>query len=115
MNPIRDFNFCFENSMTATSPQTADDFTRAQASADFILSKTKLRPRIALVLGSGMGGFAASLASTVKIPYHEIPGFVRSTAEGHAGQMVVGTAKGAPVATMQGRMHYYEGDRKAHV
>jgi purine-nucleoside phosphorylase len=95
--------------MIASSTQTADDFTRAQAAADFILSKTKLRPTIALVLGSGLGAYADSLADAVKIPYHEIPGFVRSTAEGHAGMMVVGMAKGVPVATMQGRAHFYEG------
>jgi purine-nucleoside phosphorylase len=95
--------------MTSTSSVTADDFSRAQAAADFLLSKTKLRPQIALVLGSGLGAYADSLKDAIKIPYHDIPGFVRSTAEGHAGMMVVGTAKGVPVATMQGRMHYYEG------
>jgi len=95
--------------MTITSPVTSDDFSRAQAAADFILSKTKLRPAIALVLGSGLGAYADSLHDSIKIPYGDIPGFVRSTAEGHAGMMVVGTAKGVAVATMQGRMHYYEG------
>src|SRR5438105_2317319 len=88
---------------------TTDDFTRAQAAADFILAKTALRPHVALVLGSGLGAYADTLTEAVKIPYAEIPGFPSSTAEGHAGRMVVGKAKGVPVATMQGRVHYYEG------
>ena len=86
-----------------------DEFARAEAAAEFILSKTTLRPKIALVLGSGLGGYAESLKSAVRIPYNTIPGFPHSPAEGHAGQMVVGTAKGVPVATMQGRVPYYEG------
>ncbi len=87
----------------------SEEYERAQAAADFILSKTTLRPKVALVLGSGLGGYAETLADAVRIPYAEIPGFPRSTAEGHAGRMVVGKAKGVAVATMQGRVHFYEG------
>ena len=85
------------------------EFLQAEAAAKFILRKTKLRPRIALVLGSGLGAFADELASAVKIPYAKIPYFPRSTAIGHAGQLVLGSVDGVPVAGMQGRVHLYEG------
>ncbi|MGB8730636.1 MAG: purine-nucleoside phosphorylase, partial [Candidatus Sulfotelmatobacter sp.] len=77
--------------------------------AQSILQRTALRPRIGLVLGSGLGGFADSLTDATKIPYSEIPAFPRSTAIGHAGQMVIGNSGAVPVAAMQGRVHLYEG------
>ncbi|MFZ1932005.1 MAG: purine-nucleoside phosphorylase [Candidatus Sulfotelmatobacter sp.] len=86
-----------------------DQFPLAEAAAQFILQRTSLRPRIGLVLGSGLGGFADSLTDAVRIPFHEIPAFPRSTAIGHAGQMVIGNAGPVPVAVMQGRVHLYEG------
>jgi purine-nucleoside phosphorylase len=85
------------------------DFARADRAAKFILSKTKLRPRVAVVLGSGLGAFADDLAGAVRIPYEKIPGFPRSTAEGHAGRLVIGKAGDVVVAAMQGRVHFYEG------
>jgi purine-nucleoside phosphorylase len=85
------------------------DFSRADRAAKFVLSKTKLRPKIALVLGSGLGSFADDLENSVKIPYAKIPSFPRSTAVGHAGRLVVGTSNGVPVVAMQGRVHLYEG------
>jgi purine-nucleoside phosphorylase len=86
-----------------------DFFVAAESAAEHILSRTSLRPRIGLVLGSGLGGFADSLDDASRIPYAEIPAFPRSTAIGHAGKMVVGTAGGIGVAAMQGRVHLYEG------
>ena len=86
-----------------------DDFTRATAAARFLLSQTALQPKIGLVLGSGLGGFADQLSDATRIPYTNIPFFPRSTAVGHAGQMVIGNAAGIPVAVMQGRVHLYEG------
>src|SRR5437660_12518664 len=88
---------------------TPDLFTRAESAAAFVLSQTKLRPQIGLVLGSGLGAFADDLTEAVRIPYADIPTFPRSTAIGHAGQMVLGNAGNVPVATMQGRAHLYEG------
>jgi purine-nucleoside phosphorylase len=85
------------------------EFARAERAAKFILSKTKLRPKIALVLGSGLGAFADDLADAVKIPYAKIPGFPRSTAIGHAGRLVIGNVDNVAVAAMQGRVHFYEG------
>jgi purine-nucleoside phosphorylase len=84
-------------------------FTRAEAAARFILKKTRLRPKIALVLGSGLGAFADEFVSATRIPYAKIPHFPRSTAIGHAGQLVIGKVDGIEVAAMQGRVHLYEG------
>jgi purine-nucleoside phosphorylase len=86
-----------------------DQYTLAETAAESILQRTPLRPRIGLVLGSGLGGFADSLTDAVRIPFHEIPAFPLSTAIGHAGQMVIGMAGMVPVAVMQGRVHLYEG------
>ncbi len=88
-----------------------DLFTRAESAAALVLSQTKLRPQIGLVLGSGLGSFADDLSDAVRIPYAHIPTFPRSTAVGHAGQLVTGKLAGAggeiPVAVMQGRVHLY--------
>ncbi|HUN62738.1 MAG TPA: purine-nucleoside phosphorylase [Candidatus Sulfotelmatobacter sp.] len=85
------------------------EFARAEAAAKFIQKKTKLRPQIALVLGSGLGAFADEFAAATRIPYAQIPHFPRSTAIGHAGQLVLGTVENVPVVGMQGRVHLYEG------
>jgi len=66
-------------------------------------------PRVAVVLGSGLGAFADALADATRVPYSQIPSFPRSTAIGHAGQMVLGKAGKVAVAAMQGRVHLYEG------
>jgi purine-nucleoside phosphorylase len=87
----------------------SQDFVRAERAAKFILARTKLRPRIGLVLGSGLGAFANELAGATRIDYKKIPHFPLSTAIGHAGRMVVGKVGSVPVAAMQGRVHLYEG------
>jgi len=86
-----------------------DQFTLAETAAQSVLQRTSLRPRIGLVLGSGLGGFADSLGDATRIPFADIPAFPRSTAIGHAGQMVIGNSGALPVAVMQGRVHLYEG------
>jgi purine-nucleoside phosphorylase len=86
-----------------------DDFIRAEAAAQFLLLQTTLCPTIGLVLGSGLGGFAGELSEATRIPYANIPYFPRSTAVGHAGQMVIGNVGDVSVAAMQGRVHLYEG------
>src|SRR6204780_2579222 len=95
--------------MTSRRPSVASEFSRASRAAKFIQSKTKLRPSVALVLGSGLGAFADELSSATRIPYHKIPGFPRSTVAGHRGQLVIGKAGGRPLVAMQGRVHLYEG------
>jgi purine-nucleoside phosphorylase len=86
-----------------------DQFALADAAAKLILTRTPLRPKIGLVLGSGLGAFADSLTDSTRVSYADIPTFPRSTAIGHAGQMVLGNAGSVPVAAMQGRAHLYEG------
>lgn len=81
----------------------------AVRAAEFIKSKYPKNIRTAVVLGSGLGGFADELENAVRIPYEEIPDFARSTVEGHAGQLVLGESRGIPIAAQQGRFHYYEG------
>ncbi|MGA2456933.1 MAG: purine-nucleoside phosphorylase [Terriglobales bacterium] len=92
-----------------------DLFTRAESAAAFVLSQTRLRPQIGLVLGSGLGAFADDLTNAVRIPYAHIPTFPPSTAIGHAGQLVVGKSGEVGVAVMQGRVHLYEGYSAAEV
>src|SRR5229473_5679718 len=92
-----------------TSTKPSAEFLQAEKAAKCILSKTKLRPKIALVLGSGLGAFADEFANATKIPYAKIPNFPRSTAIGHAGQLVLGKVGAIPVVGMQGRVHLYEG------
>jgi purine-nucleoside phosphorylase len=91
------------------APDPKTEFERAEAAAQFILARTRLRPKIALVLGSGLGGFADSLQNATTIDYREIPQYPLPTAVGHAGRLVIGTSAGVPVAAMQGRVHFYEG------
>jgi purine-nucleoside phosphorylase len=103
-------------SATGTAKEKpGQDFVRAQRAAKFILAKTKLRPRIGLILGSGLGAFANELAGATRIDYQKIPHFPRSTAIGHAGRMVIGKVADVPVAVMQGRVHFYEGYTQGEV
>jgi purine-nucleoside phosphorylase len=83
---------------------------RLDAAADAIRGKAKRKPRIGLVLGSGLGAFAEKLSDRMAISYDRIPNFpVPSGVVGHAGELVLGTVAGTPVAVLSGRIHYYEG------
>jgi purine-nucleoside phosphorylase len=95
--------------MPAKTKPTSGEFEQATRAAKFILSKSELRPKIALVLGSGLGAFADDFESATRIPYKKIPHFPQSTAIGHAGQLVIGRVGDIPVVGMQGRVHLYEG------
>ncbi|KAJ2944348.1 hypothetical protein O0L34_g18350 [Tuta absoluta] len=77
--------------------------------ANFLLSRTSIRPRIGVICGSGMGSLAEHIDSAECIPYEDIPNFPISTVEGHHGRLVFGKLSGVPVVAMQGRFHYYEG------
>lgn len=81
----------------------------AVEAADYIKSKYGKEISTAVVLGSGLGAFADEMANAVKLAYEQIPGFARSTVEGHAGQLVLGEIDGVSIAVQQGRFHYYEG------
>jgi purine-nucleoside phosphorylase len=77
--------------------------------AAFIAARTKIRPEIGLILGSGLGVLGDDLDDSVTIPYADIPHFPVSTVEGHAGELVLGRLQGRQVALMRGRFHMYEG------
>ena len=94
---------------------TASLYQRAEHAARLIRSRISVDPKVAIVLGSGLGGFADDFEDAVGIPYNEIPGFVKSTAEGHAGRLVIGSVEKVPVVAMQGRVHFYEGYSLAEV
>jgi purine-nucleoside phosphorylase len=85
-------------------------YDRATEAARFISAKILTRtPRAAIVLGSGLGGVADAIEDAVEIPYDEIPFFMRSTVEGHAGKLIAGSLGGVDVIAMRGRFHFYEG------
>lgn len=88
---------------------TDTSFEKASAAAGFVTRRTELRPRLAIVLGSGLGAFAEQLEEKTAIPFAEIPHFPQSTVPGHSGKLVIGKVAGVPVAVMQGRVHAYEG------
>jgi purine-nucleoside phosphorylase len=84
-------------------------FDRIQEAADVVRRRTVLRPDVAIVLGTGLGGLAAEIEVEASIPYEEIPGFPLSTVESHAGRLLLGRLGQRPVVAMQGRFHRYEG------
>jgi purine-nucleoside phosphorylase len=86
-----------------------------QAAVTAIRARTTTRPSVAIVLGSGLGRLADEVAAATRIPYADIPGWERSTAPGHSGELIVGTLGGKSVAVMKGRLHYYEGYDMASV
>src|SRR2546430_3405046 len=81
----------------------------APAAVAAIRARTSAMPSVGIVLGSGLGRLTADVAGATRTPYAEIPGFERSTAPGHSGELIVGTLGGKTVAVMKGRLHYYEG------
>ncbi len=92
-------------------PDPADDLhDRVHAAAAVVRAKIGERtPQVALILGSGLGGFADRLEDAVAIDYAELPGFPVSRVHGHAGQLVIGRRRGAMCVAMKGRVHMYEG------
>ena len=93
--------------MSSSPPNTYDEQLRA--ARDYVQSHSELEPRIALILGSGLGAFAETLTGTTALPYDDIPHWPRATVGGHAGQLIFGRHAGLPLAVMQGRAHLYEG------
>lgn len=82
---------------------------KIRESVNFIASKINKEPKIAMILGSGLGSLADEIRNPVKIKYEEIPHFPKSTVEGHEGQLVIGELANKDVIAMQGRFHFYEG------
>jgi purine-nucleoside phosphorylase len=84
-------------------------FDRIQEATGVVRRLAKLRPDVAIVLGTGLGGLAAEIEVEAAIPYGDIPGFPLSTVESHAGRLLLGRLGQRPVVAMQGRFHRYEG------
>jgi purine-nucleoside phosphorylase len=84
-------------------------YDKAKACADFIKSKHKTTPEIAIILGTGLGGLAREIEVETSLPYSDLPDFPLSTVEGHSGRLLLGKLSGKPVVAMQGRFHNYEG------
>jgi purine-nucleoside phosphorylase len=82
---------------------------RAARAADAVRGRTTLRPEVAIVLGTGLGGLAREIEIEAEVSYGDIPGFPLSTVETHAGKLLAGRLGGRPVMAMQGRFHRYEG------
>ena len=81
----------------------------AREAAAVIRKRITVEPRVGIILGSGLGGIAATIDDGVRIPYREVPGFPSATVVGHAGELVAGTLSGTPVVALSGRFHMYEG------
>src|SRR6188768_1435124 len=86
------------------------ELQRVKLAAAFVAERLSTRPRVGVVLGSGLGAFAEHLSSGVTIPYAEIPDMPRSGVAGHAGNLCTGSLGSIEVACLQGRAHVYEGN-----
>ncbi|HEX5963559.1 MAG TPA: purine-nucleoside phosphorylase [Gemmatimonadales bacterium] len=84
-------------------------FDRIETAADVVRSRASLKPEVAIILGTGLGGLATEIQVEASIPYQEIPGFPLSTVETHAGRLLLGRLGKRPIVAMQGRFHRYEG------
>ena len=88
---------------------------RISEAADTLRTRCDVRPRVGLVLGTGLGGLAAKIDAAATVPYAEVPHFPTSTSPSHAGRLVIGDLCGVPVAALEGRFHSYEGYTLADV
>ncbi len=86
-----------------------DLYARALTTAESIRARTEQSPRVAIVLGTGLGALTDVIDVHATIPYEELEGFPEPTVETHSGRLVLGTLGGTPVVAMQGRFHRYEG------
>ncbi|XP_046478536.1 purine nucleoside phosphorylase [Neodiprion pinetum] len=98
-----------ENELVDVAANSVYTFEALEESANYLLERTSIRPKIAVICGSGMGSLADALTDKVCFAYESIPHFPVSTVPGHMGQLVFGFLRGVPIMCMQGRFHYYEG------
>lgn len=82
---------------------------KIRQTAAYISGKTKIRPHVGIILGSGLGGLVREIEISDSLDYHDIPNFPVSTVKGHSGKMIFGNLGGKQVVALQGRFHYYEG------
>jgi len=84
-------------------------FQRLEETKKYIQAKSKIKPQLGFVLGSGLSAFANSVKAESTFSFSELPHFSPSTIEGHPGKLILGTLDDVPVAVLQGRLHAYEG------
>ncbi len=84
-------------------------FEQIEEAIAFIKSKTSLKPKFGIILGTGLGNLVNTIEISCRIPYGEIPHFPVSTVQSHKGELIFGSLNGAPIVAMAGRFHYYEG------
>lgn len=82
---------------------------KIQEAVDYIRSKTHFKPKIGLILGSGLGAFVSEIEEEISFPFAELPYFEATRVEGHIGNLIFGRLGGVEVAALRGRVHYYEG------
>ena len=92
-----------------------DVFDQLQETTQYIRSQSKLKPRVGIVLGSGLGALVQHIDFQCEIPYDQIPHFAQPSVDGHKGRLVLGQLNGVDIAILQGRLHYYEGHKMAQV
>ncbi len=83
--------------------------TKITETASFIKSKSKIKPRVGIILGSGLGHFVQHMNVETRIPFNEIPHFIPPTVDGHSGHLILGSIDNVDLVVLQGRLHYYEG------
>lgn len=87
----------------------SETWTQVQEAVGWLRARSGFAPRVGLILGTGLGDLAGQIEPVLTVPFAQIPHFVPSTAESHAGNLILGALGGQPVVAMQGRVHYYEG------
>ena len=95
--------------MSVVMSQAAGQLKAIEEARDFVAPKLGVKPEIGIILGTGLGQFAAAMKSATSIPYGDIPNFPATSAGTHEGQLVAGSLSGRPTALMNGRFHFYEG------
>ena len=85
-------------------------YNQVKGSAEFIMAQTRVRPKIAIILGTGQSSIASEIEGAVRIPYKNIPRWNATTQKSHEGVLIIGTFNRVPVAVMSGRLHFYEGN-----
>lgn len=85
-------------------------YNQVKGSAEFIMAQTRVRPKIAIILGTGQSSIASEIEGAIRIPYKNIPRWNATTQKSHEGVLIIGTLNRVPVAVMSGRLHFYEGN-----
>ena len=85
-------------------------YNQVKGSAEFIMAQTRVRPKIAIILGTGQSSIASEIEGAVRIPYKNIPRWNATTQKSHEGVLIIGSLNRVPVAVMSGRLHFYEGN-----